>query len=63
MGTFAKFYGNMSVPEERIPELTQRMMRLLEQGGIMQQTQVLIYQKRLLLLRPIKPDHEGKVFF
>ena len=63
MGTFASFYGNRKVPEDRIPELNRRMMRLLEQGGIMEQTEVSIYGKHLQLLRPISQNDKNRVIF
>ena len=63
MGTFSSFYGNRKVPEDRIPELNRRMMRLLEQGGIMEQTEVSIYGKHLQLLRPISQKDKNRVVF
>ena len=56
MGTFVNFYGDMTVAPEKLPELTERMARLWEQGGMMQVEDVNLFGKHISLLHQPEPD-------
>lgn len=63
MGTFAHYYGNVKIPEEKLPELTQRMLTMLEQGGIMKHERVSLFGKELGLLYSVDLDEDGRAVF
>lgn len=63
MGTFAGYWGDMTIPEERRDEFNQRMLYLLEQGGMMNFEQIQIRGKEIALLTPLKPDEDNCVVF
>ena len=54
MGTYAQYVGKQAVPAEKLPELTERMLKLLEQGGFMDVETVSLYGKKIDLLSPIQ---------
>lgn len=55
MGTFVNFYGDRTVAPEKLPELTERMARLWEQGGMMQVEEVNLFGKH----QPAPPAGAG----
>ena len=59
MGTFVNFYGDMTVAPEKLPELTERMARLWEQGGMMQVEDVSLFGKHISLLHQPEPDERA----
>ena len=59
MGTFVNFYGDMTVAPEKLPELTERMARLWEQGGMMQVEDVNLFGKHISLLHQPEPDERA----
>ena len=63
MGSYAYYVGDQTVPKDKLPELTQRMMKLLEQGGFMNTETVSLYGRDIQLLSPLKPDKEQCVVF
>ena len=58
MGTYAEYVGNHNVPAEKLPELTQRMQTLFEQGGFMSRETVSMYGKTITLLGPVQHKKE-----
>lgn len=62
-GIYVEFCGNMKIPEAKLPGLTQRMSRLLEQGGIMDVEEACLYEKKILLLRPSQIDKDKRIVF
>lgn len=63
MGSYAYYVGDQTVSKDKLPELTQRMMRLLEQGGFMNTETVSLYGRDIQLLSPLKPYKEHCVVF
>lgn len=63
MGTFAGYYGDMTIPEEKRDEFNQRMLYLLEQGGMMNFERIQVCGEKITLLAPLKPDEENHVIF
>lgn len=63
MGTFAGYYGDMTVPEEERDEFTRRMIYLLGQGGMMCIEHVQIFGKEINLLAPLVPDKDDWIVF
>ena len=59
MGTFVNFYGDMTVAPEKLPELTERMARLWEQGGMMQVEEINLFGKHISLLHQPEPDERA----
>lgn len=43
MGTYAGYYGDMDIPEEKRDEFTQRVLTLLTQGGMMGNEEVTLF--------------------
>lgn len=52
MGSFTGYYGECNVPEEKKPELKERMQKLLTVGGMMDYETVEILGYKLDVLRP-----------
>lgn len=50
MGTYAGYWGDMTIPEEGRDEFNQRMLYLLEQGRMMNFEQIQIHGKEITLL-------------
>lgn len=61
MGNYLYFCGEMKVPEERLPELTERMMNLFEQGGMMKAEEISLFGMEVVLLCPVEPDEDQRV--
>lgn len=61
MGTFAGYYGKMTIPKERRQELSERMLKLFMQGGMMELEEVRIAGIKLSLLCLPKIDEEGYI--
>lgn len=58
MGTFLGYYGERKIPEGRREEFEERLLRLLDQGGMLQAEEVNLYGKRVFLLKKLEPDCE-----
>lgn len=54
MGTFLGDYGGTEIPENKLEECTQHVLRILDVGGMMDIEEVSLYGRRLVLLR--KPE-------
>ncbi len=52
MGTFTGYYGDMTIPEEKREEFTQRALTVLTHGGMMGDEEVNLFGDSLLLLSP-----------
>ena len=63
MGTFAGHYGKTSIPKEYGQELTEQMLKLFKQGGMMDYEEVKIADIEINLLCPPKVDEEGNIYF
>lgn len=63
MGSFAGYYGNMTIPEEKREEFTKRVLKILEQGGMIQFKKVQIYGSELFLMHPPVLDKKGEIRF
>lgn len=57
MGTYAGYWSDMTIPEERRDEYNQRMLYLLEQGGMMNFEHPLGCGKEIALLSRIVRCH------
>lgn len=60
MGTFAGYYGDMTIPEDKREEFSGRVLTLLTQGGMMGYEKVKLFGSSLPLLTPPKLDEEGR---
>ena len=60
---YVSFQNDPFIPEEKRPELAQRVMTILEHGGMMGIDLVEIYGKRVVLLKPLSPNEDGKIIF
>lgn len=61
MSVHVCFHGEMKVSEQKIPELTHRMMRLFEHGGMMGIEKVSLYGKSISLLGPVEADEQEDI--
>lgn len=63
MGTYASYFGEKDIPEEKRNCFRQQMMKLLNYGGMMQVDRVSMYGRELLLISPVELSKEGDVDF
>lgn len=63
MGTYGSVYGELDIPQERLPELTERMLKVIHVGGMMDFDCVEQYGKQLLLLKPVTFDNDQIIRF
>ena len=61
MGTFAGYYGEMSIPEKKRPEFAERMPKLFTQGGMMNLDSVKVMDVEVELLCLPKIDEKGNI--
>ncbi|MCM1569127.1 MAG: hypothetical protein NC081_06735 [Roseburia sp.] len=54
MGTYADIFGNVTVPQDKLPELTARMLTVAHQGGMMDAIQTERFGKTITLLKPVE---------
>ena len=52
MGTFLGYFGDKTIPEDKREEFNQRVLTILDQGGIMDQEMICLLGRRLWLLTP-----------
>lgn len=64
MGTFLGYFGDMTIPEGKQEEFTQRVLAILNQGGMMGLEEVCIFGKQVWLMKPlqIQPGDEQMLF-
>lgn len=58
MGTLLGYYGGAGIPEDRREEFSQRVLKILDYGGMMQVDEVSLYGRRLCLLSTPEADLE-----
>lgn len=61
MGTQITFQGDMAIPKEKLSEFNERVLMILNQGGMMGIEQVELFGKRIALLTPQTPDENGMI--
>ena len=52
MGTYLDYFGDQTIPEDKREEFTQRVLTILDQGGMMALEEVSIFGKRIWLMSP-----------
>ena len=52
MGTYLDYFGDPTIPEEKREEFTQRVLTILDQGGMLDLEDVRLFGKRVWLLKP-----------
>lgn len=50
MGTFIDMLGHVSVPKDKLPELTRRVLEIFTRGGMMELEELRLFGMRTLLL-------------
>ena len=49
MGSYGYYTGNHKIPEEKIPEFTERVIKILNYGGMMKFEEVSLFGKKIAL--------------
>ena len=52
MGTFLGYFGDQTIPEEKREEFNQRVLTIMDQGGMLDLEDVSLFGKRVWLLKP-----------
>lgn len=63
MGSFAAYYGNTKIPEDKQELFVEQMCRILDLGGMMDTTEVKMFDQTLALLRPVGMIKEDEIYF
>ena len=63
MGVFAGMYGEVHVPPGSLGELTQRVLTVVQQGGMMNEETVKMFGKKISLIEPAKLDRNGQLSY
>lgn len=63
MGTFECYAGDIKIPAHLQTEFSERMLKILNYGGMMQLERVNMFDQELHLLKPLRLSAEGKVSF
>ena len=63
MGTFAHYEGNMNIAEDKKQDFSEKMLKVLNYGGMMQFEKVNIYGKSIALLKSPEANEDGRVSF
>lgn len=63
MGTFAGIYGNSKIKEEKLDEYIADMQKMIEKSGMIQFSEVKMFDKTINLIRPAKKDEDGYIAF
>lgn len=63
MGSFAKYHGNSKIPEDKQELFAEQMRRILDLGGMMNTTEVRMFDQTLTLLQPVGTIKEDKIYF
>ena len=59
MGTFVGYDGTMKIPEEKREEFLFRVQKIADLGGLMKLKKVSMYEREVLLLRPLELSKGG----
>lgn len=64
MGTYLGYFGSQTIPADKREEFTQRVLTILDQGGMMDFEQVQMFGRKLWLLTPprLRPGRESITF-
>ena len=64
MGTYLGYFGDRTIPEDKWEEFTQRVLTILNQGGMMDLEEVSMFGKKIYLMKPlqIQPGQESLTF-
>ena len=64
MGTYLCYFGDRTIPEDKWEEFTQRVLTILNQGGMMDLEEVSMFGKKIYLMKPlqIQPGQESLTF-
>lgn len=60
MGTYADIYGEIDIPREQMPELTERMLTVMRLGGMMNFDFHHLFWTELALLKPLALNKDKK---
>lgn len=63
MGTYANVYGEIEIPREQMPELTERMLTVMHLGGMMNFDFHHLFGTKLALLKPPALDKDKNRIF
>lgn len=63
MGSFAKYYGNRRMPEDKQELFVEQMRRILDLGGMMDTVEVKMFDQTFTLLQPVGTIKEDKIYF
>ena len=63
MGVFAEYIGNMNISEEKREKFTECVLEILRQGGMMQCSQLALYNRKIILIQSPVLDEEGETEF
>lgn len=63
MGSFAYYQGDGTIPENQKVTFKKQMRRILDLGGMMEMTEVKMFDQTLPLLRPIQQMDEKDIHF
>lgn len=64
MGTYLGYFGDRTIPEDKWEGFTQRVLTILNQGGMMDLEEVSMFGKKIYLMKPlqIQPGQESLTF-
>lgn len=63
MGSFAKYYGTTKIREDKQELFVEQMHRILDLGGMMDTTEVKMFDQTLTLLQPVGTIKEDEICF
>lgn len=63
MGSFAWYQGSYEIPENQRDVFIKQMRRILDLGGMMDVTEVKMFDIEIPLLRPVRQIKEKKIYF
>lgn len=63
MGSYAAYCGNYNIPEDKQALFEEQMLRILDLGGMMDTTEVKMFDQTLMLLQPVGTIKEDEIYF
>ena len=63
MGSYAAYYGSYNISEDKQAVFVKQMLRVLDLGGMMDTTEVKMFDQTLTLLQPVGKIKEDKIYF
>ena len=63
MGSYAAYCGSYNIPEDKQAVFVKQMLRVLDLGGMMETTEVQLFDQRLELLQPVREIKAEKIYF